>query len=179
MVNKFEAYGIAVSIGLMVLALWMLRVHNTEEKLAAVTNTEQSASVYVAGDDISRSAVADAVVDASDASGNLEKLIINDITIGTGEEVVEGDTVTVDYIGTLQNGQEFDNSYRKGASFTFEVGKGRVIDGWDQGILGMREGGKRILVIPYGMAYGVDGYGPIPPRANLVFALELHSVEKK
>ena len=178
MLNKFEAYGIAISIGLMVLALWILRTDNTTEQLAALSETNQSASVHIAGEQTTRSAVADAVIDASDASGNLEKLIIDDVVIGTGETVAEGDTVSVNYIGTLQNGQEFDNSYKRGEAFTFEVGEGRVIAGWEEGVLGMKEGGQRILVIPYQKAYGESGFGPIPAKANLVFAIELVSVEK-
>jgi len=105
-------------------------------------------------------------------------LIIDDVIIGTGAPVEEGDTLAVHYIGRLQNGQEFDNSYKKGVPFTFEVGEGKVIAGWEQGVIGMKEGGQRILVIPSELAYGRGGFGPIPPNAVLVFSIELISVNE-
>ena len=93
--------------------------------------------------------------------------------VGSGQSVKIGDTISVDYIGTLQNGQEFDNSYKRGTPFSFTVGEGKVIKGWDQGVVGMKIGGKRILVIPSDLAYGSKGYGPIPSETNLVFIVEL------
>lgn len=87
--------------------------------------------------------------------------------------------MTVHYIGTLQNGQEFDNSNKRGEPFTFTVGEGRVIKGWEEGIVGMKVGGKRILVIPAAMGYGQKGYGPIPPGANLVFAIDLLEIKTR
>lgn len=173
MVNKFEVVGIAGSIGIMVLALWFIQQETTSDPLSALETEEQTAAVYIADDDNRRAAVADAVVDASDSSGDLERLIIDDVTAGEGALVQLGDTVTVHYIGTLQNGQQFDNSYLKGAPFTFTLGEGRVIEGWDEGVLGMKVGGQRILVIPPELAYGKAGAGPIPPNATLVFAIEL------
>lgn len=178
MVNKFEAYGIAISIGLMVLALWITRVQTTTNALAVVQGTDQSAAVHMADGDVTRSTVGNAVLDATNEAGNLEKLIIDDVVIGSGKAVEDGDTVTVNYIGTLQNGQEFDNSYKKGQPFTFEIGKGRVIAGWEEGLLGMKEGGQRILVIPYQKAYGESGFAAIPPKSTLVFAIELVSISR-
>ncbi|MDC1205269.1 FKBP-type peptidyl-prolyl cis-trans isomerase [Candidatus Pacebacteria bacterium] len=177
MVNKFEAIGIAVSIGAMVLALYLVRVETTTHSFTVSEPETQSASVYVAGDGTNPTAVAGALEDAADDFGNIEKLVIDDVVLGTGTGIVEGDVVTVHYIGSLQNGQQFDNTYLKGTPFSFEVGKNRVIAGWEQGILGMKVGGQRILVIPSELAYGVDDFGPIPGGATLVFAIELLSIE--
>lgn len=175
--SKFEAYGISISVGLMVLALWVFRIQDTNNELATIDANTQMAAIQIADTGSKRSAVGNALLDASDESGNLEKLIIDDVRIGTGDPVEKGDIVTVHYIGTLQNGQEFDNSYKKGKPLSFEVGKGRVIKGWEEGILGMQKDGQRILVIPSEKAYGEAGYGPIPSHATLVFAVELISIE--
>jgi peptidylprolyl isomerase len=87
------------------------------------------------------------------------------------------DTVTVHYVGMLNNGVEFDNSYTHGVPFTFTVGTGEVIEGWDKGILGMKVGGTRILIIPAEMAYGNRGNSSIPPNSTLLFAVELLEVK--
>lgn len=175
-VNKFEAAGIGISIALMALALFLVRmegsIFNAEETVA---NAEQPSVVVAEGTDQS-AALANAIIEASDGTEAVERLIIDDVVIGTGDAVEAGDTVTVHYIGTLQNGQQFDNSYAKGEPFIFTVGDGRVIPGWEQGVIGMQEGGKRILVVPPGLGYGADGYGPIPSNATLVFAVELISI---
>ena len=100
-------------------------------------------------------------------------LRITDLELGTGAEAVSGMTVSVNYRGTLENGKEFDSSYGRGP-FSFPLGAGRVIRGWDEGVAGMRVGGKRKLVIPPDLAYGERGAGGvIPPNATLVFEVEL------
>lgn len=106
-------------------------------------------------------------------------LQIKDVVVGTGREVKTGDTVKVHYVGTLQNGKEFDASRNHGNDgFKFPVGKGHVIKGWDQGVLGMKVGGKRHLTIPPDLAYGDRGAGgTIPPKAVLEFDIELLSIE--
>ena len=107
-----------------------------------------------------------------------EQLVIEDLQVGQGEEVVSGNTVTVHYLGTLTNGSKFDSSYDRGEPFVFTVGEGRVIQGWEEGLLGMQVGGKRRLIIPSDMAYGERGAGAlIPPNATLVFEIELLGVE--
>src|SRR5688572_5301866 len=92
-----------------------------------------------------------------------------DSVVGSGTPAAAGDTLTVHYIGTLENGQVFDNSYTRGEPFTFVLGAGRVIQGWDQGLVGMRVGGKRRLIIPPALAYGSQGTPVIPPNATLHF----------
>jgi peptidylprolyl isomerase len=104
-------------------------------------------------------------------------MVIDDIKVGTGDVVEEGDSVVVNYVGTLQDGTEFDNSKKRGQPFEFKVGGGMVIPGWEQGLVGMKEGGERVLVIPPELAYGENGIGPIPPNATLVFSIELIEVK--
>jgi protein-disulfide isomerase len=105
-------------------------------------------------------------------------LIVTDTKVGTGAAVKKGDTVTVHYVGTLTDGSEFDSSRKHGQPFTVEIGAGRVIKGWDQGILGMKVGGKRKLTIPSDLAYGDRGMGGvIPPKSTLNFDIELLSIK--
>ena len=107
-----------------------------------------------------------------------DKLIIQDERVGTGAEAVSGKKITVNYSGTLTDGTKFDSSYDRGTPFTFTLGAGEVIQGWDQGFAGMKVGGKRKLTIPSSLGYGAQGAGSaIPPNATLIFEVELLSVE--
>ena len=107
------------------------------------------------------------------------KLETEDAKVGTGREVKTGDTVHVQYTGTLMNGTKFDSSYDHGGDpFKFTIGKGEVIKGWDQGVPGMKVGGKRRLRIPPELGYGAAGSPPsIPPNAGLLFDIELVSID--
>ena len=106
------------------------------------------------------------------------ELKIEDITVGSGLEAVSGKTVTVNYLGTLVNGTKFDSSYDRGTPFSFTLGAGEVIKGWDLGVAGMKVAGKRRLTIPSELGYGARGAGTdIPPNATLVFEVELLGVE--
>lgn len=104
-------------------------------------------------------------------------LIKEDLVVGTGTEATAGKRVTVHYLGTLVDGRKFDASYDRGQPFTFNLGAGQVIKGWDQGVAGMLVGGKRKLTIPPDLGYGARGAGGvIPPNATLVFEVELLDV---
>jgi peptidylprolyl isomerase len=106
------------------------------------------------------------------------KLETKDLIVGTGTEAKSGDSVTVNYVGVLYNGgKEFDASWKRKEPFTFTLGKGQVIPGWDQGIVGMKVGGRRELIIPAPLGYGAKGSPPsIPANAALVFVVDLLSV---
>lgn len=101
-----------------------------------------------------------------------------DLVVGTGAEAVPGKSVTVHYTGTLQDGTKFNSSVDRNQPFTFILGTGQVIPGWDEGVAGMKVGGKRKLVIPPNLAYGVQGSPPvIPANATLNFDVELLEVK--
>jgi len=100
-----------------------------------------------------------------------------DLEQGTGAEAVAGKRVTVHYVGTLTDGSKFDSSRDRGKGFSFTLGAGEVIRGWDEGVLGMKIGGLRRLTIPPELGYGERGFPPvIPPRSTLVFEVELLGV---
>ena len=99
---------------------------------------------------------------------------IEDLVVGSGAEAKAGQTVSVHYVGTLTDGRKFDSSRDRGTPFRFPLGAGRVIQGWDRGVAGMKIGGKRKLTIPPELAYGARGFPPvIPANATLVFEIEL------
>ena len=117
---------------------------------------------------------------AAPAKMQLQKI---DTVIGKGKQAKSGNTVTVKYTGWLYapqapkgRGPQFDTSVG-GAPFTFPLGMGAVIKGWDEGVAGMKVGGKRTLIIPAELGYGARGAGPIPPNANLIFDVELVDVK--
>ena len=104
---------------------------------------------------------------------------IVDLKIGAGDEARAGMRVTVHYVGKLQDGRMFDSSRERGRPFRFELGDGMVIEGWDEGVVGMRVGGLRRLIIPPQLGYGERGQPPIPPNAILEFEIELLDVEAR
>ena len=106
------------------------------------------------------------------------KLETKDLIVGTGPEAKAGQSVTVNYVGVLyKGGKEFDASWKRKEPFNFILGKGQVIPGWDQGIVGMKVGGRRELIIPASLAYGAKGSGAaIPPNSALVFVVDLLGV---
>lgn len=100
-----------------------------------------------------------------------------DITTGDGETAVAGKTIVVDYRGWLTNGTIFDESYKTNKHFSFVLGKQQVIAGWEQGILGMKVGGKRRIIVPPAVGYGANANGPIPANSLLVFDVEMLAVQ--
>ena len=108
----------------------------------------------------------------------IDSLKIEDLKVGDGVEAVAGKTVSVNYRGTLENGTEFDSSFKRNQPFGFILGQGAVIQGWDLGVSGMKVGGKRRLTIPSDLAYGDGGVpGAIPGGATLIFEVELLGVK--
>ena len=122
------------------------------------------------------------VVTSSTTSGSVtttaDGLQITDVKVGTGTVAEAGDTVTVNYVGSFPDGQVFDASADHGmGGFSFVLGAGEVIKGWDEGVLGMKVGGERKLVVPPELGYGPSGLGPIPPNATLDFDITLLKVQ--
>jgi peptidylprolyl isomerase len=184
MFNKFEVIGAGISILCMATALYLVQVETNvaikdkySDQLASASQANQ-ASVVTVGDGTNKTEErTEAYLEATNDNGKVERMVIEDVKVGEGAEVKSGDTVEVHYIGTLQNGTEFDNSKKRGTPFEFTVGGGQVIKGWEEGLIGMKVGGNRILVIPPDMAYGDKGIGPIPPNSTLVFAIELVEIK--
>lgn len=115
--------------------------------------------------------------DSNIISMNGEDLIIEDLSEGEGLGAETGDVVVVHYTGTFQSGEEFDSSRRAGRDpFQFTLGAGHVISGWDEGVVGMKVGGKRRLIVPPELGYGPEDYGPIPGGSTLIFEIELLSI---
>ncbi len=106
-------------------------------------------------------------------------LYYKDITVGSGDEAKAGNIVAVQYVGWLTNGKQFDATQAGAAPFTFQLGTGSVIKGWDEGVAGMKVGGRRQLIIPADLGYGAMGAGDgvIPPNATLVFVVDLMGVK--
>ena len=116
-------------------------------------------------------------ITVGDGVSNITSLQFTDRTVGGGTEATSGREVTVHYTGWLENGKKFDSSVDRGQPFSFPLGAGRVIKGWDEGVAGMKVGGKRTLTIPANLGYGARGAGGvIPPNATLIFDVELPGV---
>jgi len=169
MFSKFELVGGVLSILFIAMALYVVQLQSKTASLQdAAQQTAQlpQTGVVVAGEE---NEITPEVVEP-----NITSMKIDDVKIGTGPAVESGNTVSVHYVGTLQDGTEFDASKKRGQPFEFTVGAGQVIVGWEEGVEGMQVGGERVLVIPPEKAYGAAGAGGvIPPDATLVFTIEL------
>ena len=106
-----------------------------------------------------------------------DELIIEDLVVGDGAAAAVGNTVSVHYTGWTEDGNKFDSSLERGQSFSFQLGAGQVIRGWDEDVKGMKVGGKRRLVIPPEWGYGSRDLGIIPPNSTLIFEVELLGIE--
>ena len=160
-------------VGVAVLGAGMLFYQSSSVKDSGKNNQAQEKSMT--------NDQASGKVEASQetSSGDVTELKIETTQQGTGERVVKsGDTIAVHYTGTLTDGTKFDSSVDRGTPFTFTIGTGQVIKGWDEGLLGMKVGEKRTLTSPAEKGYGATGAGSaIPPNATLIFDVELISIK--
>lgn len=144
---------------------------------ATMTSKEDDISAFDSSSNRKSGDLSNAVIDPMNPDGNLQELVVEDIKAGTGLEATNGKTVTVDYKGTLTDGTQFDSSYDRGEPFSFVLGTGYAIKGWDLGLVSMKVGGKRKLTIPPDLGYGNRPAGTIPPNSTLIFEVELLKVE--
>lgn len=161
-----RVYGVLLLLGLVAFSGCSALINNGPMALVA--------AAVVAVDVNSRPANIPSPTPIVIVSTPVEAVLVQDLVIGTGTEAKPGMQITAHYTGMLTNGTVFDSSYKRNQPFSFTLGAGQVIKGWDQGVGGMRVGGKRRLTIPPQLAYGAQGVsGVIPPNAWLIFDIEL------
>lgn len=150
--------------------VWIIAIMALSLASACTKKTEETAQTQTQSAETANTAqTAPAATD--------EKVEMVDSVVGKGAEAVAGKAVSVHYTGTLKDGTKFDSSVDRKEPFTFNLGAGQVIKGWEQGIVGMKVGGKRKLTIPPGLAYGANAVGAIPANSTLIFEVELLDVK--
>jgi len=170
---------ILISVGVMVVFLVLLVVAQVSQPRAEAIAAErptaalETAPLSIAQLPVPDSTSLDATSEPTDVITTDSGLQYVDIQEGTGATPQSGQTVTVHYTGTLQDGTKFDSSRDRDRPFSFRLGAGQVIRGWDEGISTMKVGGRRQLIIPPELGYGSRGVGPIPPNSTLLFDVEL------
>jgi len=162
--------GIAVVVALAVIAIFFIFAN----PFGMSDSSQNPSDLSIAA----QAADQQAQAGAQPGAQNPTQLVVQDEQAGTGATASAGDTISVNYTGKLDDGTVFDTSIGK-QPFTFTLGAGQVIAGWDQGLVGMRVGGKRMLVIPASLAYGSQQVGPIPPNSTLTFEVELLGIKGK
>jgi peptidylprolyl isomerase len=170
---------ILVSLGLMLgcgilILVFQFAVGTPEATANSILNTPTVTAVSQSTPTPSNLIAMDNENQVTTASG----LKYVEITEGTGELPAKGQTISVHYTGTLENGQKFDSSRDRNSAFEFQIGEGQVIKGWDEGLSTMKVGGRRKLIIPAELGYGARGAGgAIPPNATLIFDVELLKIK--
>lgn len=171
------SFGIIAAFSLLLLLSSVFSNSNKPTAIAAPGETSEIAwedalvALNIADKELNEMDLENAI----ETPSGLKYIVIKE---GEGESPTTGQTVTVHYTGTLENGQKFDSSRDRGKPFSFKIGVGQVIKGWDEGVASMKEGGQRILIIPSDLGYGARGAGRvIPPNATLIFDVELLDVK--
>jgi FKBP-type peptidyl-prolyl cis-trans isomerase FkpA len=163
---------VVVGAGIIAGAMWYANNMLEGQPLASQSQTQDQVAGTTTQDQAQNQTTTN-----STSTKNMDTLKITDVTVGTGAVAQNGDVVTVNYTGTFDDGTVFDSSLKPGHTpFSFTLGTGGVIKGWDLGVLGMKVGGKRELVVPPDLGYGPSAYGPIPGGSTLHFTVELLSV---
>jgi FKBP-type peptidyl-prolyl cis-trans isomerase len=182
------AVAVVVAVGLLFFGPEVFTFFNpaagqsVQTATTTTTTTNPSTATQTMNDQSSNGASAQSSDSAATAAQMVQlnavtQLEGKDLTVGTGATAEAGDSVTVNYVGMLTNGTVFDASASHGTTgFTFNLGAGQVIKGWDEGVVGMKVGGKRELVIPASLGYGAQAVGSIPANSVLVFEVELLNV---
>ncbi len=162
--------GAIIALAVIVIAIFIYRDYSSRVQASATPTTVASSGSYPIGtlDTTPPAASANAVTTASG-------LVYEDLKVGDGTTAATGNTVTVNYIGWLDDGTSFDSNLN--STFSFALGTGRVIPGWDEGVQGMKVNGTRLLIIPPELAYGATANGPIPANSTLTFEVQLVDVK--
>lgn len=154
----FLVTGSALTIGV----IWDMVRQSDDTSQTATTETEQQTEEVLAAPEVFK------------PEGDVTELQVTDLSEGTGDAAKDGDSLVMKYYGTIaSDGTVFDENYTKNTGFSFVLGSGQVIEGWDKGLVGMKAGGERRLVIPSDLAYGEAGQGAIPANSDLVFVVKL------
>jgi len=162
----------------MIAALCLIAAGCQQSGRDAAPPAEEAAASQAGGESTEPQAVAEGDAAAGEEVTLPNGLVYQDLVVGDGAVAEKGMTATVHYSGWLTDGTKFDSSVDRDQPFPFPIGAGKVIKGWDEGVQGMRVGGKRKLTIPPDMAYGARGYPPvIPPNSTLVFDVQLLGLE--
>lgn len=172
------------SVGTGAAVIWQINQDNkvadkasTEPTAQEQAQNQQQADASTCNIQAPEQAPAEPVPSAYKPAGDVTKLETTDLKAGTGREAKAGDCLVVKYHGTLVDGEKFDGNFDSDTALQFRVGQGNVIPGWDQGMVGIKEGGVRRLVIPSELAYGENGQGPIKPNSDLVFEVKLVKIK--
>lgn len=175
MTKTILVFVIIIIFGGITVWLFMNKSKNANTPIEELTSPSTSPEATLTASPLpTASASADKIIDLGGG------LLVQDLVVGTGDGAKKGETISVNYVGTLSDGKKFDSSYDRGEPFIFPLGAGQVIKGWDLGVVGMKVGGKRKLTIPPSFGYGSQnvGNGLIPPNSTLIFEVELLGVQK-
>lgn len=173
--NKYLYVGIFLGVLVLAGAVYVFVSNKNVQPVSSPLPTASLSATIKPAQTQSASPSGEAVM--GEATTMEDGLRIEDEVVGTGDAAVAGKSVTVNYLGTLTDGTKFDSSYDRNQPFTFNLGAGEVIKGWDEGVAGMKVGGKRKLTIPPTLGYGSQDLGAIPPNSTLIFEVELLKVQ--